>query len=72
MPLTCLRHQQASSVMTEPCQRCDTPDEELGLVRDDGAAAGLSAAPTTGANPQRDVNPETARWLIKHPSGNTD
>ena len=47
--------------------RCLELEDELARITQLAAAAGVYAAPSTGANPQYDVDAEARRWLAAHP-----
>jgi hypothetical protein len=53
--------------MAEACERCVELEDELARITQLAAAAGVYAAPRTGANPHYDVDAEARRWLAAHP-----
>jgi hypothetical protein len=53
--------------MSEACARCLELEDELARITQIAAPAGVYAAPSTGANPQYDVDAEARRWLAAHP-----
>jgi hypothetical protein len=53
--------------MSEGCARCLELEYELARITQIAAAAGVYAAPSTGANPHYDVDAEARRWLAAHP-----
>jgi hypothetical protein len=53
--------------MSEACKRCIELEDELARITRLAVSAGVYAAPSTGANPQYDVDAEARRWLAAHP-----
>src|SRR5260370_11297510 len=53
--------------MSEACARCLELEDELARITQLASAAGVYAAPSTGANPHYDVDAEARRWLAAHP-----
>jgi len=49
------------------CARCLELEDELVRITQLAAAAGVYAAPSTGANSRYDVDAEAQRWLAAHP-----
>ena len=53
--------------MAQRCERCLELEDELARIKQLATAAGVYAAPSTGANPHYDVDVEARRWLAAHP-----
>jgi hypothetical protein len=53
--------------MAQGCARCLELEDELARIKQIASAAGVYAAPSTGANPQYDIDNEARRWLAVHP-----